>query len=48
MKHFMLLSMIYFFALPLVQAQNYRSYRNDDYEKVLKADSVSKKNIKIQ
>jgi len=46
MKHFMLLSMIYFFALPLVQAQNYRSYRNDDYEKVLKADSVSKKNIR--
>jgi Secretion system C-terminal sorting domain/Pregnancy-associated plasma protein-A len=46
MKHFMLLSMIYFLTLPLVQAQNYRSYRNDDYEKVLKTDSVAKKNIR--
>ncbi|MBK7635476.1 MAG: T9SS type A sorting domain-containing protein [Saprospiraceae bacterium] len=42
----MIISLIYFLSASTAEAQNFRSFRNDDYEKVLKQDSVSKKNIR--
>jgi hypothetical protein len=46
MKHSMLITLIFMISALAAQGQKYRTYKNDDYEKVLKQDSVSKKNIR--